>query len=131
MTRRRLLWAGAALLAVTGLGWLLYWSDPVNRVKPGMTLAEVETLFGLHPTTSLSVAIAEEPRSGSVWYSWAVDSRRVDVEFAAEDSSSVTLKRSTGGTYFRHRVTIGRTTGRSQVQGAWPPLGRLRTWLGW
>jgi hypothetical protein len=49
MTRRRLLWAGAvllALLAVAGLAWLLVPPDPVTRIRAGMTLQEVEALLG-------------------------------------------------------------------------------------
>jgi hypothetical protein len=118
MRRRALLWL-AGLALVVGALFLtdrLLWQpglteDNVRRIRPGMTLAEVEALLDGPATVTVDMRpVAPDEESGYRWLRrWKVAGAAVDVQFAADGP-----------------VTAAAGRGRPQPG----PLARLRAWLG-
>jgi len=118
MSRRALLWlAGVTLVALALLLTdRLLWQpglteENVRRIRPGMTLAEVETLLGGPATWELDMR--DEQGAAALGYRWLrhweAEGAVVDVEFFADGRVM-----AAGG-------------GRRTPPG---PLARLCTWLG-
>ena len=115
MRKRALLWlTGLALVALALLltDWLLWapglTEDNVRRIKPGMTLAEVEALLG-GPAADTFEMPADFPAYR--WQrEWRAEGAVVDVQFFADGTVM-----AAGG-------------GRRSRPG---PIARLRSLLGW
>jgi hypothetical protein len=83
----------------------------VRRIKPGMTLAEVEALLGSPPWHSEDFAEYGVNRLGYRWSRlWKAEGAWAEVSFGADG---------------RVRAAVGRELPRPG------PLDRLRAWLGW
>ena len=85
MTRRRRLLVVALLLVLllaAGQGWMLIPPDPVSQIKPGMTVEEVDAIFG-HPGTL--VGEVEVNGATGLCYVWGDAGRWVTVEFSAQE----------------------------------------------
>jgi hypothetical protein len=115
MSRRALLWLAGLALVVGALlltGRLLWQpgltEDNVSRIRPGMTLAEVEALLS-GPASDTFEMPADCPAFR--WQrEWRGEGAAVDVQFTADGRVM-----AAGG-------------GRRSRPG---PLARLRAWLGW
>src|SRR5690348_1925934 len=88
----------------------------VRRIRPGMTLAEVEALFGVAGNYYESPRLKEAPPGlpkvdPRMWRVWMGEGGLASVTF--DDNGKVAESR-----FFRHSST---TT----------PLARFRAWLGW
>jgi hypothetical protein len=120
MSRRALLWPAGLALVVGALLLTdrLLWrpgltEDNLRRVRPGMTLAEVEALLGGPATETIDFQAEGEPAEplGYRWCRrWQEPGAAVDVQFTAAG-----LVTAAGG-------------GRRSRPG---PLVRLRSLLGW
>src|SRR5205823_12125574 len=87
--------------------------DNVRRIRPGMTLAEVEELLGGPATETIDWQAEGEPISPLRvrWQrNWQAEGAAVDVQFTTDG-----------------RVMAAAGRGRPQPG----PLARLRSWLGW
>ena len=120
MRRRTLLWL-SGLALVTGALLLtdrLLWTpglaeDNVRRIRPGLTLAEIEELLGGPATETIDWQAEGGPlaQMGIRWQRhWRVEGATVDVQFFADG----TVMAAGGG----RRARPG-------------PLSRLRSLLGW
>jgi hypothetical protein len=115
MSRRAYLWAGGVALVACALLLTdrLLWEpgptkDNVRRIRPGMTLAEVEELLG-GPAADTFEMPADWPAYR--WQrEWRAEGAAVDVQFTADGR----VMAAGGG-----------------KRGPPGPLARLRAWLGW
>jgi hypothetical protein len=115
MRRRALLWFAGLALVVGALLLTdrLLWQpglteDNVRRIRPGMTLAEVEALLG-GPAADTFEMPADYPAYR--WQrEWRAEGAAVDVQFTGDG---------------RVTAAAGRGRPRSGI------LARVRSWLGW
>jgi hypothetical protein len=119
MLRRALLWLAGLALVVCALLLTdrLLWApglteDNVRRIRPGMTLAEVEALLG--GPASWEMDMSEGQGGAELGYRWlrhrSAEGAAVDVQFRADGRGTA----AGGG-----------------KRGSPGPFARLRAWLGW
>lgn len=100
MRRRRLFWLGVAagvsvvavgsLLLVTA-GWLLspvrgrFTEADCERIRPGMTLEEVEGLFGPAIPDERSILVPRSKDRPTFWKAWGDRVSEIHVEFDQEE----------------------------------------------
>jgi hypothetical protein len=93
MLRSRYLWVALGLLALTGVAlvgftWLLsptpgpFTEADVARVKPGMTLADVEATFGA-PIPDAESGLTPRTQEGGFWKAWKGEAYDLHVGFDA------------------------------------------------